>query len=382
MANSLRDKFKKQKDDVYKRQETHSESHEGSSAYSVFIRDKIPEGVEFWKCKEGQHSIDIIPFLAGVNHPKETEGNIIWTFEFWAHRNVGPNGRTIICPSLMYGKRCPICEYIRKNRPPEEEYKELRAKRRNAFLIWDHTNSDEEDKGVQIWEIAHWFFKDKLDEIQVKSKGGGVIPFYDPDEGKMIAFTRRGSGQSNTQYLGHRFEDREEQSIPNDILDMADFSLDECMKCHTPYEEIYEEFFGEPCPDDKSLPSGGPVLKRSKEDDSPDPDRKEKSRDKERDESDDKPKDRGRREEEEEKPKEKEFKCSVEDGKFGVDFDNYRHCRRCDIYDECEQAFKEAEEKDKKRDKEKDDNRQERGEKNKSTREREERGGRIHRRDR
>jgi len=82
--------------------------------------------------------------------------------------------------------------------------------------------------------------EEKIDEIARLPRGGGYIPFSDPDEGKSICWSRKGTGQENTAYLGHRFIDRE-SAIPDRILDKT-FALDQVITMHTDYDEIKNAF--------------------------------------------------------------------------------------------------------------------------------------------
>jgi hypothetical protein len=84
--------------------------------------------------------------------------------------------------------------------------------------------------------------EEKIEEIAKLPKGGGFVNFSDPDTGKSLAWTRKGSGMTNTQYLGHRLIEREEP-IPDKILDMT-FPLDSIINMHPEYAEIEKEFRG------------------------------------------------------------------------------------------------------------------------------------------
>ncbi len=194
--------------------------------------------------------LDIIPWEAGPDmplgddgHPVIEEGDLSYVLDLQVHMNVGSMKVPIVCPFENYGLPCPICEFIKDNDLDKEDWKKVSVKRRVLYLIWVHNSREDEKKGLQLWEISHFSMEEKLNVIAALPRGGGSINFSDFEDGKTIAFTRKGSGQSNTSYLGHRFIDRE-IDIPDSILDKT-FSLDSVVKLHPTYEEIEEMFKGQ-----------------------------------------------------------------------------------------------------------------------------------------
>jgi hypothetical protein len=241
---SFRDKYRKQKKDLQKRHQESVNNKDAGMYGSVFDKTKLNNRT-FWKCGEAKHTIDIIPFVCGDNMPamQNTEaGETSWFLDLWVHRGVGVLGHPYPCLALNWGEKCPICEELQNNRDKytEDDWKAAKAKRRSMYLIWSHTTPSDEEKGIQIWDVAHWFMEDKLSEISIKPKGGGTIAYYDIDTGKHVMFTRRGTGATNTQYLGHAFYDRDEPEIPDYILDQT-FELDMAV-IHPTYKELYEVF--------------------------------------------------------------------------------------------------------------------------------------------
>ena len=314
--NSFRDKYKKQKKDIHNRQERHTEDAGGQQWGTILLKENFPDGMETFTSPAGKHKIDIIPFIAGKNHPTEAEGNIIFTLSLRVHQGIGPGDKQYVCPSFTYNKACPICEDL-KARPDmdEDDRKALFAKSRNIFLIWDHTTPEEEEKGVQIWNSSFFLMKEKLDELQLDDDGG-VIPYYDIEEGCHIAWTRKGEAK-NTKYLGHKFADRSDPVIPDHILDQADITVDEeLINMRPSYEEIYENYHGEPAKDEYDKDEKG----SAEIDDDPDDDGNSDT---------DIPDD---------------HVCPDEDGEFGVDFDELRTCRKCSFYDECKTAYEKSKE--------------------------------------
>jgi len=85
--------------------------------------------------------------------------------------------------------------------------------------------------------------------IAERPKGGGTVPYFDPNTGKNVAFTKQGSDGKWT-FLGHRFDDRE-GIIPDEILDQS-FALDSVIKYAT-YDEIHKAFYGVSADDNTSV---------------------------------------------------------------------------------------------------------------------------------
>ena len=319
---SFRDKYKKQKKDLLRRHEQSVADKGGGQFGSYISTGNMPKGMGFWKCTEGSHIIDFIPFLAGPAMPKVSgggieEGEFTWLVDLWVHRNVGVLDAPYVCPARTNGEPCPICEYLSQNRDSmsKKDFDAMKAKRRTLYLIWCHDSSEEEKRGIQLFDIAHWFMENNLKEIAERPKGGGTILYFDPDVGKNVVFTRRGSGIANTQYLGHRFDDREEP-IPDKILDQS-FPLDSLIK-YTDYDEIHKAFYGSSKDSDKSEISGNDA---PFEEEQPE-------------------------EELQEEVTENELapdECPL-NGEFGVDHDQLDDCGDCPNWDDCYAAGQETEE--------------------------------------
>lgn len=243
---SLRDKM---------RQGLSKRVEESSSRASGPNRSFFKSGlnVNFWKVGEGQHLIDIVPYLAGPNDPNVPQGEPTYGLELYVHPSVGPGERTFICLQTTYDRPCPICEHKKQlieSGAPEEEWSPLKAKRRMVYNVLVYDTPQELQKGIQIWEVAWWFSERhfiKLAEVPMRDGTIKKISFADPWEGKSIAFERAGTGANNTQYLGHKFVDRAEP-LPENILEKA-HCLDELIHIPT-YEEVYQAHWGKSVEED------------------------------------------------------------------------------------------------------------------------------------
>ena len=204
-----------------------------------------------WKCNAGGHYIDVIPYDVGPNHPKIPEGERAYCLDFWVHFNEGPHkADAFLCLAKMFNERCPICEH--KNKLKSEEYfdedkiKDLTPKRRTLYNILCSDNEKEEEKGVQVWHVAHFYMQKNLLPLVKDERTGEKILFADPIEGRTIWFERDGMTQKSN-FLGHKFVKRvvdgEPYVIDQDLLDEA-CRLEDLLVIPT-YEEVYESHWGE-----------------------------------------------------------------------------------------------------------------------------------------
>ncbi len=254
------------KDRLLKRTEESYASKENSGKYAdIFKKDiKVPK----WSPKDSEHLFNIIPYIVGTNDPKLKEGEVSYILDIWVHVSVGVNEDRYVCPARNYGKPCPICERQKEMRLAgtfsDEEIKELNPKRRAIYNVHVFDTAEEEAKGVQVWDVSHWMTERLFSELSRKPKGGGFIPFSDPDNGKMLAFNKK----SLMEYVGHKMIDRDEP-VSDAILEEA-YTLDEMV--HIPdYDELYAAFYGEEYSDDepekpKKVNKENPIAPETKED--------------------------------------------------------------------------------------------------------------------
>ena len=247
---SIRDRMKQKLKDRTK--ESHNRRDSGGSFKNFFNSDKIGElEVSTWWAGKGDHLIDIIPYFAGKNDPRNEEGEPSYVLDIEAHMRVGALSDVLICPE-QFGKPCPICEESRRLDKAGEDWKTvvkpLKPKRRVVYNVIVRDEGKMEEKGVQVLEISHYFMEAHLAKIAKSVRGGGFTVFSDPDEGRSIAFERSG-GSENTAYTGHHFEDRP-ANITDEELDSA-YCLDDLIEIRS-YADIYESFHGKPFKDEEN----------------------------------------------------------------------------------------------------------------------------------
>lgn len=335
-------------------------------------------GVNFWRCKEGDHLIDVIPYFAGPNDPdpEVAEGMDTYKLEVFVHSGVGPNDQMVLCLAKTYGKKCPICEHrkrlLKEASPDEELIQDLNVSRfpRVIYNIICYDTNEEEEKGIQVWHTSSYLMERFLVELarNPRIRTGGLEAFtdfshIDKEAGKSIAFSRKGTG-INTQYIGHKFVDRD-YDVPDEILEQAK-CLDELIHIPT-YEEVYKLYYGEDEEEEEEEEKPTRSLRERKkpepeeeDEDDDDEDDEDDSEEEEEEEEEEKPVRRGRRsikkrtepeeEEEEEKPKKKKketkkSKCP-HGGKFGIDIDELDECEECSVWTECAQEADQLEEEE------------------------------------
>jgi len=338
------------RDDLLKRSQESYDKKDDSGRFGNIFKT-TDKRLKFWKCGEGEHTIDIIPWLSGDNYPTKNypdvvKGELVYVLDVWVHRGIGPDENTIVCPSRNYGKPCPICEDINEKRKDEsfsdDSIKDISPKRRSIYQIVCYDSSAEEEKGVQIWDVAHFFMEKHIAELAKKPRSGGFVLFADPDEGKQIYFKRKGTGQTNTEFVAHQFLDRD-YTIADETLDEG-ISLDDYIEVLS-YEELEKMYWGRRMPsrtetgDESPEPTSDRVDTKRRRIPKSEPTKKEEdSPPWHEDTKEEAPTRRPRKPPvNKEEPKEKsssDTECPG-GGTFGVDIEQLSHCGTCKVWDDC-----------------------------------------------
>lgn len=229
--------------DLTKRVEESYATKDDNGKYRSYIKNDIP--LKKWTCDEGEHIIDIIPFITEENNINGLPADrFAHKIEVFVHFGIGMNENAYLCPSQTLGLPCPICEFraqMKKQEDYDEKmYKELNAKRRVVYnlCVYDTTKTTQED--TMYWEASYHLAEAKIAAIAKNNRTGEFTPFADPDRGKTIEFARKGKGVL-TDYVGFKFVDRQEP-ITDETLDKAvDFS--KWIEIPT-YEELEAVFYG------------------------------------------------------------------------------------------------------------------------------------------
>ena len=242
-------------DALMNRMQENYKIREGERKFMMYFDPALP--LPLWTAGKGEHGVDIIPYIAGANDPavhagKIKEGEPQYLLDIYVHQNIGPGDEQFVCLKANYRLPCPVCEYrntVVKDAPPDDATQRdkdlhdkvldaLRYKRRVAYNIINRTTEQEEDKGIQVFEIAHWFMERELQILAGggKARGKGYVFFAHPKLGKTVWFNRTGVGATSTSYSGYAFEDRD-YDIPQEWLDGV-YSIDQHIIIPT-YEQVH-----------------------------------------------------------------------------------------------------------------------------------------------
>ena len=354
----MKNKSKKIRESLLKQTERSYREKDSYGSYKSIFKEGLD--VQFWDCKQGSHIIDILPYEAGENNPKASPGDFTYVLDLWVHYNIGPNDDSYICLSKTYGKPCPVCEYIKKARKSgdydEEEIDSIKPRRRTVYAIICYDSPEEEEKGIQIWEVAHYFMERHLVELARNPRTGGFIVFADPGlEGKSVQFSKKGRGAGNVEFIGHKFLDRDYE-ISEDIVESVP-CLDDLIYIPT-YEEVYKVFYGKNPDEEKESSRRVRVPKETK---TIDADKGEESFEEDDDEKNEPSKDSnvknrrkdvevdGTTEEADKEDKVEDTSTCPAGGVFGRDCDELDYCGGCEFYDNCYEEQQRLEEERKKR---------------------------------
>jgi len=129
----------------------------------------LPEGIQVWQPEKGNKRIDVVPYEVGgkmesMKTSYARKGEWYWEVTFFIHASIGPNNNSYVCAAKTFDKPCPICDYRGKLGSTDVDRKMfavLKPKERQVFLVFDH---DDEEKGVQLWEVSHHNFGKLLDK--------------------------------------------------------------------------------------------------------------------------------------------------------------------------------------------------------------------------
>jgi hypothetical protein len=259
----LKDKFKVDKKKLQQQQEEYKRSRDYKLGdFSTYF--ELSGGMQqfMWKAaKEGQrYALDIIPFLIEENFPdKMFRGNSPEVGQPWfcvdlhVHSGIGPNNEKVVCPKHSFksgvakGDRagCPICDELAKRQEavaddPERRkviWKEMKPNRRNLYNVVVRDNGEEEEKGVQLFEVAYFYFQQNIEDT-ADEDDDGVSTYWDIEEGKQIRFkvTEQGEKQA-PKFSGFSFKDRKYEIVEEDLEESV--SPQRWIKYYS-FDELYQ----------------------------------------------------------------------------------------------------------------------------------------------
>lgn len=192
---------------------------------------KLPDGVQFFSPKkEGTYRLEIVPYVvpdkpAGGQNPNAQCGELHYERTYFAHRGIGADERSYVCPARTAGKPCPICEHrkelMRDKDGDEDLIKALAPKQRQLWNIYDHGDAE---KGVQVWDVSfHLFGKQLKAAVLNADEDDNFEYFADPEDGLTLRVgmeEKSFAGNSFLEAASIGFKARKEP-LAKEILDAA-----------------------------------------------------------------------------------------------------------------------------------------------------------------
>ena len=212
----------------------------------------LPDGVDFYKPDKGTCEFDILPYRISVdNHPEVKKGELWYERTYYAHRNVGPEEKFLMCPKTV-GKRCPICEEhqkLKKDPNAEEEVVDaLRAKERELFNVV----MKDGDGSVMILDMSTYLFGRKLEE-EIREGDEANAAFAELVGGKTLKVRWESKSMGTQKFVeAGRIDFLDREDIDEAALE-AVVDLDKAMKILS-YDEINQIFQagGDEVPEDET----------------------------------------------------------------------------------------------------------------------------------
>lgn len=147
---------------------------------------KLPDGIGFYKLKKGKNNLDVVEHKVTTNNNANfKKGETAHSFVWLEHRNVGPDGKTVVCPKTKGDDEpCCICQFqYRMYKAGKRDVSDpLRAKKQIATVVRDR---DGDNKG-EVSVFQHAFNKgygEALKEKLSADDDGSYDNWSDPEEG-------------------------------------------------------------------------------------------------------------------------------------------------------------------------------------------------------
>ena len=140
--------------------------------------------VDVFRPKEGDNAIRILP-PTWDNHEH-------FGYTVFAHRYIGPEESTYLCPRKMKNKPCAVCDACEECRRSGEtdEAKRLQPTEMQVYWILDRA---ENAKVPQVY-MVHWMADRDIAGFTRNPKSGAALYVDHPDDGYDLLIRRTGSG--------------------------------------------------------------------------------------------------------------------------------------------------------------------------------------------
>lgn len=211
--------------------------------------------------------IDILPYRVKEGNPFAKAGDLHFERTFYAHRGIGAEQNTYVCPSRTAKKPCPICEHVSElQRDPDSDVELIKSLLPKERQLWNVIDLAQPDKGIQIWDISFHLFGKRLDlEINKSDEDEDYEFFADLKDGQTLKL-----GVVGESFLGRSFYKVEtvgfksrrkpyDESILDDV-----YNLDEILAV-LDYDKLKAIFLQTESEDDVDKKESKPEKTRSKE---------------------------------------------------------------------------------------------------------------------
>jgi len=189
-------------------------------------------GITQFKSQVNDNFIRIMP-------PKDPKA--FWAREIHVHTDIGANRATYVCLNKMFGKPCPVCEYIdnlKQDGADPETLKPLYAKKRFLMFVIDVRDDSTIAKGLRWYDAPPKLVSEIIGRSKDK-RSRAIIDVCDPKEGRDIEFVRKGQGLK-TDYIGIDLKATEE--VPPDWYENVP-TFDEVLIIPT-YDQVHQQLTG------------------------------------------------------------------------------------------------------------------------------------------
>jgi len=311
-----------------------NQKNKGGERGSTLLDISKIDDVQFYKVKDGKNKIDILPYtVATTHHPQGIKkGEPDYILDIYTHKYIGLGKKNVLCLNKTYNKSCPICE--ERDRLIEEGNEQLaESLKPSRRAIYNIIDCNDEEKGVQLLDMTHFFFeKELLEKLKIveDEEGNGAIIFADLEEGRSIVF--RASEETFNKRKFFKFKDfafeKRETQYDEDAINTT-YSLDDLLIIPT-YDDAKEMLFGEEGEAEEKEAEAEEKEEKA-------PVRKVLKKKTESEATERKPSPK-----EQQHTKDCPFKHI-----FGKDCDSTPECKNCDMWNDCVDEF-EAKYKDKK----------------------------------
>ena len=230
MKRNVKKKFVYQKRDIG----TMKKRAEGNNKYDSFYEN----GVEVYKVQDDNCIRILPPTFDDATH---------YGMDLYVHYSIGADEAAYLCPEKMLGKKCPICDEMRKaHKEGDKEYaNELKPKTRVLVYIIDRAK---EDDGPKVWSMPPTV-DSNIAALCMDKRTNEVLSIDDPEDGFDVDFERTGKGKKGTKYKGIKIARKsslmlDDEGTLDETLDfITENPLDTILKIYS-YDHIKNVFSG------------------------------------------------------------------------------------------------------------------------------------------